>query len=57
MKQKLGSMRKTKCSISTARGVWYLTYRVRNDARFAYNLSPNDSLQSFDEVNGDEAKD
>lgn len=36
-------------------GVWYLTYRVRNDARFAYNLSPNDSLQSFDEVNGDEA--
>jgi enterochelin esterase-like enzyme len=35
--------------------VWYKTYRVRNDARFAYNLSPNDSLQSFDEVKGDEA--
>ena len=24
--------------------VWYKSYRVRNDARFAYNLSPNDSL-------------
>jgi len=35
--------------------VWYKTYRVRNDARFAYNLSPNDSLQSINEVKGDEA--
>ena len=35
--------------------VWYKTYRVRNDARFAYNLSPNDSLQSFDELKSDEA--
>ena len=35
--------------------VWYKTYRVRNDARFAYNLSPNDSLQSIDEVKGEEA--
>jgi enterochelin esterase-like enzyme len=35
--------------------VWYKTYRVRNDARFAYNLSPNDSLTSFDDVKGDEA--
>jgi enterochelin esterase-like enzyme len=35
--------------------VWYKTYRVRNDARFAYNFSPNDSLQSFDDVKGDEA--
>jgi enterochelin esterase-like enzyme len=35
--------------------VWYKTYRVRNDARFTYNLSPNDSLQSFDEIKGDEA--
>jgi enterochelin esterase family protein len=35
--------------------VWYKTYRVRNDARFAYNLSPNGSLQSFEEVKGDEA--
>ena len=35
--------------------IWYKTYRVRNDARFAYNLSPNDSLQSFDAVKGDEA--
>ncbi len=33
--------------------VWYKTYRVRNDARFAYDLSPNDSLQSFDDVKGD----
>lgn len=23
--------------------VWYKTFRVRNDARFAYNLSPDDS--------------
>jgi hypothetical protein len=35
--------------------VWYKTYRVRNDARFAYNLSPNDSLQSINDVKGDEA--
>jgi len=35
--------------------VWYKTYRVRNDARFAYNLSPNDSLQPFDQVKGDDA--
>jgi enterochelin esterase-like enzyme len=35
--------------------VWYKTYRVRDDARFAYNLSPNDSLQSFDGVKGDDA--
>ncbi len=33
--------------------VWYKTYRVRNDARFAYNLSPNDSLQPLDEIKGD----
>ena len=25
--------------------VWYKTYKVRNDARFIYSLSPNDSLQ------------
>jgi enterochelin esterase-like enzyme len=35
--------------------VWYKTYRVRNDARFAYNLSPNDSLQSINDVKGDDA--
>ena len=34
--------------------VWYKTYRVRNDARFAYNLSPNDTLQSFDQIKGDD---
>jgi enterochelin esterase-like enzyme len=30
-----------------ATDVWYRTYKVRNDARFAYKLSENDSLQSF----------
>jgi len=34
--------------------VWYRSYRVRSDARFAYNLSPNDSLQPFSEVKTDE---
>ncbi len=33
--------------------VWYKTYRVRNDARFAYNLSTNDSLKPFDDIKGD----
>lgn len=27
--------------------LWYRTYKVRNDARFSYNLSLNDSLVSF----------
>ena len=27
--------------------VWYRSYQVRNDARFVYKLSENDSLQSF----------
>lgn len=27
--------------------VWYLSYEIRNDARFAYALSPNDSLLSL----------
>lgn len=27
--------------------VWYISYEIRNDARFAYALSPNDSLQSL----------
>lgn len=35
--------------------VWYKTYKVRNDARFAYSISPNDPLTSFDEIKGDEA--
>jgi len=35
--------------------VWYKTYRVRNDARFTYNLSPNDSLQPFDKIKGEDA--
>jgi enterochelin esterase-like enzyme len=35
--------------------VWFKTYKVPNDARFAYNLSPNDPLTSFDEIKGDDA--
>ncbi len=35
--------------------VWYKTYKVRNDARFAYNLSPNDTLDSFDNIKDDDA--
>jgi enterochelin esterase-like enzyme len=31
--------------------VWYRTYKVRNDARFVYKLSENDSLQSFVDPN------
>lgn len=30
--------------------VWYKTYRLRNDARFTYLLSPNDSLIPLDRV-------
>jgi enterochelin esterase family protein len=30
--------------------VWFKTYKVRSDARFAYNLSPNDTLESFDDI-------
>jgi enterochelin esterase-like enzyme len=35
--------------------IWYKTYRVRNDARFAYNLSPNDSLESLNGIKTPEA--
>ena len=35
--------------------VWYKTYKVHNDARFAYNLSPNDTLDSFDNIKDDDA--
>lgn len=28
--------------------IWYLTYRMRNDARMAYRLAPNDSLVPFE---------
>ncbi len=31
--------------------VWYKTYTIRNDARFAYQLSPNDSLQPVEKLN------
>lgn len=30
--------------------LWYRTYKVRNDARFSYNLSVNDSLIPFDKI-------
>jgi enterochelin esterase family protein len=30
--------------------VWFRTYRVRSDARFTYNLSPNDPLTSLYDV-------
>jgi enterochelin esterase-like enzyme len=30
--------------------LWYKTYEVRNDARFSYNLSPNDSLVPFEKL-------
>lgn len=35
--------------------VWYKTYKVRDDARFAYYFSPNDPQTSVDDVKGDEA--
>jgi enterochelin esterase-like enzyme len=30
--------------------VWYKTYKVRNDARFTYSLSPNDSLVPIETI-------
>jgi enterochelin esterase-like enzyme len=30
--------------------VWFASYRVRDDARFAYNFSPNDNLVPFDDI-------
>jgi enterochelin esterase-like enzyme len=30
--------------------VWFKTYKVRDDARFAYNFSPNDTLQSVNDI-------
>ena len=30
--------------------LWYKTYKVRNDARFSYHLSLNDSLVPFDKI-------
>jgi len=35
--------------------VWFKTYKVRNDAQFAYNLSPNDPLTSLNDIKGDDA--
>lgn len=36
--------------------VWYKTYRVRSDARFTYNLSPNDSLVSLNDIDVNDMK-
>ena len=30
--------------------LWYKTYKVRNDARFVYSLSPNDSLIPIEKI-------
>ena len=30
--------------------LWYRTYKTGNDARFSYNLSPNDSLVPFEKI-------
>jgi enterochelin esterase family protein len=34
--------------------VWYRTYRLRNDARFSYRLSPNDALTLLPDLKPDE---
>ena len=36
--------------------LWYRTYRVRNDARFGYNLAPNDSLILIKDINIEDQK-
>jgi enterochelin esterase-like enzyme len=33
-----------------ATDVWYRTYKVRNDARFMYQFSPNDTLEPLDKL-------
>jgi hypothetical protein len=37
--------------------VWYLTYQIRNDARFSYALSPNDRLISLIDPSRDKVHD
>jgi enterochelin esterase family protein len=37
--------------------VWFKTYKVRNDARFAYNLSPNDTLESINDIKNHDVMD
>lgn len=48
----------TKNLLSNIRGtdVWYKTYNVRNDARFIYSLSPNDSLQPIEKIDPKDRK-
>jgi enterochelin esterase-like enzyme len=45
-----GDMSRDQMSRLSDSDVWYKTYRVPRDARFTYQLSPNDSLVPFDEV-------
>lgn len=44
----LVNLEQAKMSQLPGTGVWYLTYRMRNDARMAYRLAPNDSLVPFE---------
>ncbi len=36
--------------------VWYKTYKIRNDARFIYSLSPNDSLVPIEKIDPKDRK-
>lgn len=45
---------KTQLSRLANTDVWYKTFRIRNDARFAYNLSPNDPLTSINDIKNDD---
>ncbi len=47
---------KSRLQLLAGTNVWYLTFRIRNDARFAYNLSPDDSLVSFYDIKEESAK-
>jgi enterochelin esterase family protein len=42
------SLQEAKMNQMPGTDVWYLTYRMRNDARMAYRLAPNDSLVPFE---------
>jgi len=44
----LVNLEQAKMSQLPGTDVWYLTYRMRNDARMAYRLAPNDSLVPFE---------
>lgn len=44
----LVNLQNAKMTQLPATNLWYLTYRMRNDARMAYRFSPNDSLVPFE---------